>query len=214
MKIAIIGATGFIGSHLLAEAASRGHTITAFVSRPERVATTAQVSAQGVDVTDTGALTEALKGQGFEAVVSAFSGHAQADTLDYYLKGFKSILAAVKAAGVPRLLVVGGAATLEVAPGKILLDSPDFPAEWKGTAEGARQALGLLRDEPTLDWTFLSPSAMIEPGQRTGQFRLGGDQLLVDAQGKSHISLQDYAVALIDELDKPAHSRQRFTVGY
>ena len=214
MKIAIIGATGFIGSQLLAEAASRGHTITAFVSRPERVATTDKVSAQGVDVTDTAALTAALTGQGFEAVLSAFSGHAQADTLDYYLKGFKSILAAVKAAGVPRLLVVGGAASLEVAPGKILLDSPDFPAQWKGTAEGARQALALLRAEPTLDWTFLSPSAMIEPGQRTGQFRLGGDQLLVDAKGKSHISLQDYAVALIDELDQPAPSRRRFTVGY
>jgi putative NADH-flavin reductase len=214
MKIAIIGATGFIGTHLLAEAASRGHTITALVSRPERVATTAKVSAQGVDVTDTAALTAALKGQGFDAVISAFSGHAQADTLDYYVKGFKSILAAVKAAGVPRFLVVGGAATLEVAPGKILLDSSDFPAQWKGTAEGARQALELLRAEPVLDWTFLSPSAMIEPGQRTGQFRLAGDQLLVDAQGNSHISLQDYAVALIDELDKPAHSRRRFTVGY
>lgn len=214
MKIAIIGATGFIGSHLLTEAASRGHAITAVVSRPERVVATDKVSAQGVDVTDTAALTAALKDQGFEAVISAFSGHAQADTLDYYLKGFRSILAAVKAAGVPRLLVVGGAASLEVAPGKILLDSPDFPAQWKGTAEGARQALGLLREEPTLDWTLLSPSAMIEPGQRTGQFRLGGDQLLVDAQGNSHISLQDYAVALIDELEKPAHSRRRFTVGY
>lgn len=214
MKIAIIGATGFIGAHLLAEAASRGHTITALVSRPERVAATAQVSARGVDATDTAALTAALQGQGFEAVISAFSGHAQADTLDYYLRGFQSILAAVKAAGVPRLLVVGGAASLEVAPGKILLDSPDFPAQWKGTAEGARQALELLRAEPALDWTFLSPSAMIEPGQRTGQFRLGGDQLLVDAQGKSHISLQDYAVALIDELERPAHSRRRFTVGY
>lgn len=214
MKIAIIGATGFIGSQLLAEAASRGHTITALVSRPERVPTADRVSAQGVDVTDTAALTAALAGQGFEAVISAFSGHAQADTLAYYVKGFKSILAAVKAAGVRRFLLVGGAASLEVAPGKLLLDSPDFPAQWKGTAEGARQALELLRAEPVLDWTFLSPSAMIEPGQRTGQFRLGGDQLLVDAQGKSHISLQDYAVALIDELDKPAHSRRRFTVGY
>ena len=99
-------------------------------------------------------------------------------------------------------------------PGKILLDSPDFPAQWQGTAAGARDALLMLRDEPTLDWTLLSPSAHLEPGPRTGQFRLGLDQLLVDAAGKSHISVADYAVAMIDELEQPAHSRRRFTVGY
>lgn len=115
---------------------------------------------------------------------------------------------------MPRLLVVGGAASLEVAPGVQLLDTPQFPAEWKATAAGAREALNTLRGEDALDWSFLSPSAHLEPGERTGKFRLGTDQLLVDAEGTSRISLEDYAVAMIDELERPAHSRKRFTVGY
>lgn len=117
-------------------------------------------------------------------------------------------------AAVPRLLVVGGAGSLEVAPGVQLVDTPEFPAQWKGTAEGARDVLHLLRQEDTLNWTMLSPSAMIAPGERTGSFRLGTDQLLVDAKGESRISVEDYAVAMIDELEKPAHARRRFTVGY
>jgi putative NADH-flavin reductase len=95
-----------------------------------------------------------------------------------------------------------------------LLDTPDFPAQWRETAAGAREALHLLRAEPQLDWTFLSPSAGLEPGTRSGRFRLGTDQLLIGADGQSRISLQDYAVAMIDELEKPAHTRRRFTVGY
>jgi len=110
--------------------------------------------------------------------------------------------------------VVGGAGSLEVAPGVQALDTPGFPDIYKATAEGARQALALLRAEPALDWTMLSPSAVIAPGQRTGRFRLGGDQMLVGADGNSAISVEDYAVALIDELENPAHARQRFTVGY
>lgn len=112
------------------------------------------------------------------------------------------------------MLVVGGAGSLEVAPGVQLVDTPEFPAQWKGTAEGAREALKLLRAEAELDWTMLSPSAHLEPGERTGRFRLGTDQLLVDAQGASRISVEDYAVAMIDELERPAHARRRFTVGY
>jgi putative NADH-flavin reductase len=147
-------------------------------------------------------------------VISAFSGHAQDDILGYYMKGIRSIIAATKAAAVPRLLVVGGAGSLQVAPGMDLLDTPEFPAQWKPTAEGAREALQLLRQEPALAWTMLSPAAVIAPGARTGTFRIGSDQLLVDANGDSRISLADYAVAMIDELEKPTHSRQRFTVGY
>lgn len=171
-----------------------------------------RLTALKTDALDTATLTGQLRGH--DAVLSAFSGHAQTDVYDYYVRGMRSIIAATKASGVPRLLVVSGAASLEVAPGVQLLDTPDFPAQWKETAAGAREALNLLRAEPALDWTFLSPSAYREPGERTGQFRLGGDQLLVDADGHSRISLQDYAVAMIDELEKPAHSRQRFTVGY
>ena len=170
------------------------------------------MTALGTDVLDQARLAAQL--QGSEAVISAFSGHAQSDVFDYYMRGIRSIIAAVKQAGVPRLLVVGGAGSLETAPGKQLMDGPDFPAAYRATAEGARQALGLLRQEPTLDWTMLSPSAEIAPGQRSGKFRLGHDQLLVAADDGSHISVEDYAVAMIDELEQPAHARQRFTVGY
>lgn len=212
MKIALIGASGYVGSALLTEALARGHQVTALVSRPERLPAQPGLQALATDVLDTATLASQL--QGHEAVISAFSGHAQTEVYNYYVKGMGSIIAAVKSAGVSRLLVVGGAASLEVAPGVQLLDTPEFPAEWKETAAGAREALNLLRDEQQLDWTFLSPSAHLEPGERSGKFRLGGDQLLVDGSGKSHISLADYAVAMIDELERPAHSRQRFTVGY
>ncbi len=212
MNIALIGASGFIGSALLQEALARGHSVTALVSNPQKLAARDRLTVLQTDVTDTAALSAQLRG--FDAVLSAFSGHAQADVYDYYMRGIRSIIAAAKQAGVKRLLVVGGAASLEVAPGVQLFDTPEFPAQWKATAQGARDALALLRQEAQLNWTLLSPSAHIEPGQRTGQFRLGTDQLLVDAKGESRISLQDYAVAMIDELEKPAHSRQRFTVGY
>jgi putative NADH-flavin reductase len=212
MNIALIGASGFIGSALRTEALARGHKVTALVTNPAKLPAAPGLTVVTVDVNDTAALANQLKG--FDAALSAFSGHAQANTYDYYLAGFKSIVAAAQQAGVPRLLVVGGAGSLYVAPGVQALDTPQFPAEYKPTAEGARQALNLLQAEPALNWTMLSPSAVIAPGARTGQFRLGKDQMLADAQGNSHISVEDYAVAFIDELEKPAHARQRFTVGY
>lgn len=212
MNIALIGASGFIGSALLKEALSRGHQVTALVTRPEKLAAAPNLKAAKVDVNATDALAAQLKGQ--EAVISAFSGHAQSNVQEYYEAGIRSIVAAAKKAEVPRLLVVGGAGSLEVAPGVQLLDTPAFPAAYKGTAEGARQALNRLREEKSLNWTMLSPSAVIAPGERTGKFRLGGDQLLADAQGNSHISVEDYAVAMVDEMEKPAHERRRFTVGY
>jgi len=212
MKVALIGATGFIGSKLLDEALSRNHQVTALVSRPDRVTGHPNVTVVHTDVLDQAKLAEQLKGH--DAVISAFSGHAQANVYDYYLQGVKSIIAAVKQAEIPRLLFVGGAGSLEIAPGVQVMDTPDFPTQWKATAEGARQALHLLRQEKALNWTMLSPAAHIEPGVRTGQFRLGTDQLLVDEQGQSHISLEDYAVAMIDELERPAHQGTRFTVAY
>ena len=212
MNIALIGASGYVGSALLKEAAARGHTITALVSHPARVAAGGSVRAVQADVLDKDALAAQL--QGHDAVVSAFSGHAQTEVRAYYLKGMEAIIAATKAAGVPRLLVVGGAGGLEVAPGVQLVDTPEFPAQWKETAEGARQLVNRLREEAELNWTVLAPSAHLEPGRRTGSFRLGKDALLADAAGKSHISLEDYAVAMIDELERPAHARTRFTVGY
>lgn len=212
MHIALIGASGFIGSALLDEALARGHQVTALVTQPQKIPAREGLTGIGVDVQDTDALATGLKGA--DVVLSAFSGHAQADTQNYYLRGFRSIVAASQQAGVPRLLVVGGAGSLEIAPGVQLLDTPQFPEAYKPTAEGARQALIQLRGESKLNWTMLSPSAVIAPGERTAKFRLGIDQLLSDAAGHSHISVQDFAVAFIDEIEKPAHPRQRFTVGY
>lgn len=212
MNIALIGATGFIGSALLQEALQRGHQVTALVRDASKLSAHPQLRAVSVDVQNQDALAAQLKGQA--AVISAFSGHSQTDVHQAYLKGLQAIVAATKQAGVKRFLIVGGAGSLEVAPGKQLVDTPEFPNQWKASALGARDALNLMRNETQLDWTMLSPSAYIFPGERTGQFRLGGDQLLTDAQGKSQVSVQDYAVAMLDELEKGAHVKQRFTVGY
>jgi uncharacterized protein len=212
MKIALIGASGFIGSGLREEALARGHAVTALVSNPAKLAAAPGLAVRGVDVNDTAALAAVLAGH--DLVISAFSGHAQADVRAAYGRGFQSIVQAVKQAGVRRLLVVGGAGSLEIAPGQQLLDSPGFPAEYRGSAEGARDALGWLRNEPALDWTVLSPSMAIVPGPRTGRFRLGRDQVLFAEDGKSEISVADYAIAMLDEAETPQHPRQRFTVGY
>ena len=126
----------------------------------------------------------------------------------------RALIAAVKKAGVPRLLVVGGASSLEVAPGVQLVDTPDFPAAYKPEALAGREFLDVLRGERELNWTFLSPSASFGPGERTGTFRLGTEQLLVGADGASRISMEDFAIALVDELERPRHPQQRFTVGY
>jgi len=203
MKIALIGATGFIGSRLLAELASRGHQVTAIVRNPEKVPQGAGVTARQGDVHDKAGLAALVAGH--DAVISA---------VHFTASDPATLLAAVKQSGVGRHLVVGGAGSLEVAPGVKLFDTKEFPAIYLDEARKGGAFLDLLKGESGLDWTFLSPSALIEPGERTGKFRLGKDQLLVDGEGKSRISAEDYAVALVDELEKPAHSRQRFTVGY
>src|SRR5882724_5552670 len=212
MNIVLIGASGFIGSALRKETLARGHQLTALVSNPAKLEPASNLTVLRVDALDPAALTEPFSG--CDAVISAFSGHAQQDVRGYYLQGIRAIVAAAKRFPKLRLLVVGGAGSLETASGKQLVDDPEFPAAWKGSAEGARDALSLLRAESELDWTMLSPSALVSPGRRTGKFRLGGDQLLVGASGKSEISVEDYAVAMLDELERPQHRRQRFTVGY
>jgi putative NADH-flavin reductase len=203
MKIALIGATGFIGSRLLAELTSRGHQVTAIVRNPEKVPQGAGVAAKKGDVYDKDGLAALLAGH--DAVISS---------VHYTASDPAVLLAAVKQSGVKRYLVVGGAGSLEVAPGVKLFDTKEFPAIYLDEARKGGAYLDLLKGESGLDWTFLSPSALIEPGERTGTFRLGKDQLLVDGNGQSRISAEDYAIALVDELEKPAHSRQRFTVGY
>lgn len=203
MKIALIGATGFIGSRLLAELTKRGHQVTAIVRNLEKVPQGAGIVAKKGDVYDKDGLAALLAGH--DAVISSVHYSASDPAI---------LLAAVKQSGVKRYLVVGGAGSLEVAPGVKLFDTKEFPAIYLDEAKKGGAYLDLLKGESGLDWTFLSPSALIEPGERTGKFRLGKDQLLVDGNGQSRISAEDYAIALVDELEKPAHSRQRFTVGY
>lgn len=202
-KIAIIGATGRAGSQLLEEALRRGHSVTAIARNTSKLAGRQGVKTVDVDVLDAAALEKAVAGH--DAVFSAahFSGIPAS-----------AIINPVKKAGVKRLLVVGGAGSLLVAPGVRVIDSPDFPEAYKAEATAGGIFLDTLLQEKELDWTFLSPSAEFVEEERTGKFRLGKDKLLVDANGRSWISFKDYAIAYIDELEKPAHSRQRFTIGY
>lgn len=202
MKIALIGATGRAGSEILKELVRRGHAVTVIVRNPQKVPSAANVTAKQGDVFDKDGLAALLKGH--DAVISAVR-FLQSDP--------QTLIDAVKAAGVKRYLVVGGAGSLEVAPGVALVSTPEFPAAYKAEATRGGDFLALLRQEKDFDWTFLSPSALLFDGPRTGTFRLGKDQLLTTEKGSS-ISFADYAIALVDEVETPAHSRQRFTVGY
>lgn len=202
MSIALIGASGNVGTRILKELSDRGHAVTAIARHPEKIAKLPHVTAVQGDVFDEKALSAVLAGQ--DVVISA---------VHFTASDPRVLIAAVKEAGVKRYVVVGGAGSLEVTPGVTLVSTPEFPQAYKAEATKGGEFLELLRQEKTLDWTFLSPSAMFVPGQRTGKFRLGKDQLLVNEQGSS-ISFEDYAIALVDEIEKPAHRRQRFTVGY
>lgn len=202
MKIALIGASGNAGSQILAELSRRGHQVTAIARNPQKIAALAGVTPVEGDVYDSTNLPALL--QGHDAVASAVHFTASDPQL---------LVDAVRKAGVKRYMVVGGAGSLEIAPGKRLLDQPDFPEAYKAEAEGGARFLDLLRSVTDLDWTFLSPSALFTHGERTGVFRLGEDQLLTNANGSS-ISFEDFAIAFVDELEQPQHVRRRFTVGY
>ncbi|NUU01619.1 NAD(P)-dependent oxidoreductase [Herbaspirillum robiniae] len=203
MNIALIGATGNVGSRILEEALRRGHQVIAIARDAGKIAARDKLTARSADVKDTAALATAIAGADVVVSSGRFANFTAAD-----------VLPALKQAGVKRLAVVGGAGSLEIAPGKALVDTPDFPAEYKPEATAGRAFLNDLRGEKDIAWTFLSPSALFIAGERTGKFRLGADQLLADAAGKSWISYEDYAIALLDELEQPKHLRARFTVGY
>ena len=203
MKIALIGATGNVGSRITAELDGRGHTVTAIVRNPDRVARLANVTAVNGDVMD------------LEGLAARLKGHDVAVSSVHFLDSDPAkLVAAAKASGVGRYLVVGGAGSLEVAPGVRLVTTPNFPPQYKPEAEAGGAFLDLLRRENELNWTFISPSALFIAGEKTGKFRIGGDQLLTAADGKSWISFEDFATALVDEIERPAHQRKRFTVGY
>jgi len=213
MKIALIGATGFVGSAILKEALDRGHEVTAIVRHPEKLQPHSKLHAQKGDAYNSDEVARLVAGH--DAVISAFSpGWSNPDMYNQQVKGTQAIINGVKKAGVTRVLWVGGAGGLEIKPGVQSVDTPEFPRDWKQGSLATREALNLLRKESNLDWSYLSPSADLAPGQRTGKFRLGTDQLLKDVNGQSRISVEDYAVAMIDEVEKPKHIRQRFTVGY
>ena len=211
MKIALIGASGFVGSAILNEAVSRGHSVTAIVRNVSKVAAHPQVTAVAVDAQNPQALTEVLKGH--DRVISAYNpGWTEPDLYNQFLQGSRTIVEGVRVSGTRRLLVVGGAGSLFVAPGVQLVDTPEFPAEWKNGALAARDALNELRTESSLDWTFLSPAILLQPGKRTGQYRLGTEAPLMNGDQPGSISVEDMAVAIVDELETPRHVQQRFTV--
>jgi len=212
MKIVIIGATGFVGKAILKEASERGHSVTAIARDVSKVDNLSGVKAVSADVFNTESLAKVLKGH--EAVISAFNpGWKNPEIYRDFLKGAGAIQSAAKAADVKRLLVIGGAGSLFI-DGKQLVDSPAFPAEWKAGATAARDYLKELQSESELDWTFLSPAIELIPGERTAKFRLGMENPVFDQEGKSKISVQDLAVAVIDEIEKPQHIQKRFTLGY
>ncbi|WP_028348623.1 NAD(P)-dependent oxidoreductase [Bradyrhizobium murdochi] len=203
MKIAVIGASGNAGSRITAELARRGHTVTAIARHPEKIAAQANVTPTAGDAADQAELARLLAGH--DAAISS---------IHFLASDPAKLIGAAKDSKVGRYLVVGGAGSLEVAPGVRLVTTPGFPVAYKAEAEKGAAFLDLLRAEKELNWTFLSPSALFTAGERTGKFRLGTDQLLTAADGKSSISFEDFAVALADEIERPAHIRQRFTVGY
>lgn len=213
MKIALIGATGFVGSAILKEALDRSHEVAAIARNPDKLIPQAKLHTKRGDVYNEDEVARLVAG--YDAVISAFNpGWSNPDIYNQQIKGAQAIINGVKKAGVKRLLFVGGAGSLEVKPGVQSVDLPGFPTEYKQGALATRETLNMLRKEAGLEWSFLSPSADLSPGRRTGRFRLGTDQLLVDAQGESRISVEDYAMAMIDEVENPKHIRRRFTVGY
>lgn len=195
MKIVVFGSTGMIGSRIVTELEQRGQEVIG-ASR-----------ATGADITDPASVAAAVTGA--EAVVSAVSARG----VDYTLHDVaRSLVDGVRRAGVKRLVIVGGAGSLEVAPGVRLLDTPDFPDEYKAEASQGADALAFLQSISDVDWTYVSPAAFIHPGERTGRYRLGGNQLLVDENGNSEISAEDYAIAIADLLEQRAHPRSRVAV--
>jgi len=202
-KIAIIGATGRAGSQLLEEALRRGHSVTAIARDSSKIGQRNGVLSKNVDALDAVALQAAIEGH--DVVISA----AHFSTLPA-----SAVIGPVKKAGVNRLLVVGGAGSLLLPDGTRVIDSKGFPEEYKAEAGAGAEFLEHLRQEQDLDWTFLSPSAEFVEGERTEKFRVGKDDLLVSSEGRSWITFADYALAMLDEIESPRHSRQRFTVGY
>ena len=216
MKLAVIGATGNVGQRVVAEALRRGHEVVGVVRDPSAVQSPDKrvrlVKGDATNADDVARVT-----RGVDAVVSAISPrpNARGMAAPSLSTNARALIKGLRDAGVKRVLYVGGASSLEVAPGKALADMPDFPEAYREEAREGRDALAIWRKEGKgLDWTYLSPAAEIAPGNRTGKYRTTGDQLLVDDKGKSFITFEDYAAAVLDELERPKHVGKRFGVAY
>jgi len=214
-KIALIGASGFVGSALLNESLQRGHQVTAIVRHPEKITLVHPnlIVMQG-DVMSVDTVEKLVRGA--DVVISAYNpgwtnANIAADTTGTY----KSIVEGVKRAGISRLLIVGGAGSLIATSGERVMDTGEIPESYMPAVEALAGVLyDLQKEETQLDWAFFCPAGNIAPGERTGQFRLGEDELIVDEHGQSAISVEDYALAMLDEVENPAHHRERFTIGY
>ena len=214
-NVLLIGATGFVGSAVLNELVERGHNVTAVVRNVEKIAKNDLVTAVKEDVANVEAIAKLAEGK--DAIISAYNpGWMNPEIATLIIENYPKILEAAKKSGVERLLIVGGAGTLFCAPGLRVVDSGAIPAEIMG---GVRPLgdfyLNTLMNENDIDWVFFSPAGVFDQeGKKTGNYRLGKDDLIVDAEGNSHISVQDYADAMVNELEKPAHHKERFTIGY
>lgn len=217
MKIALIGATGFVGVHVLKELVSRGHQVTAIARNADKVDTSSDlVTAKSVDVMNTNEVAAAVAGH--DAVISAYNaGWTNPNIYNDFLAGSKAIQEGVKQAGVKRFLTVGGAGSLEIQPGLQLVDAPNFPEEYKPGATAARDYHNILKTETELDWTFLSPAIEMSPGhpgERTGKYRTSLDTPVYDEHQRSRLSVEDTAVAIVDEIEQGNFIRKRFTAAY
>ena len=217
MKVALIGASGFVGSQVLKELVNRGHQITTITRNPDKIISDSNLvtSVKG-DVLNAGEVTNLVAGH--DAVISTYNpGWTNPNLRNEFLEGAQSIQAGVKKSGVKRLLVVGGAGSLEVAPGVQLIDTPQFPEEYRAGAGAARDYLNILKKEAELDWTFLSPAIEMHHGTsgvRKGTYRTGLDNPVFDENGRSILSVEDLAVAIVDEIEQPKFVKKRFTVSY
>jgi uncharacterized protein len=213
MKITLVGATGFVGGFILTEALNRGHMVKGVTRHPEKLPIHKNLTGINADIYNEAEVGSSVAGS--DAVISSFNpGWGNPDIYDLFVKGCKSIINGVKESGIKRFLMIGGAGSLFVKPGIQLVDTPDFPAEYKNGALGARDVLNLLKNETGLDWTVLCPSINLKPDRRTNKFRIGTDSILFNENGESAVSTQDLAIAVLDELENPKFIRKRFTVGY
>lgn len=214
-SVVLIGASGFVGTAILNELLSRGHKVTAVVRNPEKInVSNSNLEIVKTDVSDTNVMAEICRGK--DAIISAYNpGWANPNIYEETLRNYPLILEAAKRSGVKRLLCVGGAGTLFCAPGLRVVDSGTIPDAIMGGVKSLGEFyLNTLMNEKNIDWIFFSPAGSLEPGKCTGKFRLGKDDLIVDENGISHISVEDYAVAMVDELENPKHHYERFTIGY